>query len=162
MMVAAIGIVTYVILFQSGFWFSPLNELGMRGWDLVEGFFRNLTRSETWGTTSGHFMIYGLVIFCLMMVFTIVSLALTLILNFGLLSRSKRLYRNAGWIMSAVMIVYGFQIWMLIEALNEAGASFNIEMFAWWFYVPFGVALIVSILGGALRVSETVGNRGRR
>jgi len=159
-MVAAVGMMIYVVLFETGFWFTPLGEFGMRGWDMVEGFFTNLTASATWGTTPMHFLIYGHVLFCLMMLWVIVSLALSLILNFGLLGRSRRLYRNAGWLMSAAMVIYGFYIWFMIDILPSG--AFSMSLFSPWFYVPFGVALIVSILGAALRVSETVGNRGRR
>ena len=153
----------YVVLFQEYFWYinttgysgAAVSSIGgMNGWDMVYHFFRHIGDNSTWGSTSTHFLMYSLVLFCAYIVFIVISMALTLILNFGILSRSRRLYRNAGWLFSAVILVYGIMIWHFIHIMNVADGTWSARVFNPWFYVPIAIAIASSIIGIVIRLTE--------
>ena len=139
---------SFIVLFEEGFWAASMVAEGQNGWDLVYGFFSNIGASETWGSTSAHFLVYGVVIFTAMIVFTASSLALVFIMNFGMFGRSRRLYRNGGWLGAAVVVMIGFYVWHLVTVGSFSSASV-------WFWVLGGIGILAGVATGVFRLTET-------
>ncbi|MCL2587731.1 MAG: hypothetical protein FWE31_05900 [Firmicutes bacterium] len=155
--VACLGFATYVVLFNEFFWYvyGGSSVGGQNGWDILYGFFTNLNDNAlTWGTTSAHFLRYALILFCLQVGITLISLALTFVLNFGMLGRSTRLYRNAGTLFSACFVLFGFYLWYAIEYMTDIGGTWSATVFNPWFYVPFGIGILSAVVGSIFRLTE--------
>lgn len=163
LMMATIAFSVYVILFQEFFWHINASGNagedvsiigGEAGWDIVFEFFRDIGNFN-WGTEAGHFLIYGLVLFCVMTALAVISLTFTLIFNMGMLGRSKRLYRIAPWFLVAMLIFLGLFIWNVFEFISSTNGSWSIRVFNPWFYIPIGLSLSMVILGAIIYSSET-------
>ena len=168
MIFAAIGFSLYVVLGQASFLMVTTgnaladgiqNAIGMTGADIFRGFFENIGNSDTWGTTAGHFMTYGIVLFVILCALCVLSLVLILLLNGFALGRSRRLYRNANWFFTGALFLTGTFIWYAVWLMNNTPeSSWSIRTLSWWFYIPFALALVMNIIAGSFAASE----RGRR
>lgn len=156
MLVASIIGSVCVVLFVPQFWQINGHGGGGNGWDALFGnrysFLPTLFRGDwVFAWNSGHALIYAVTFFFLICALTLLILVLLLLINGLRLGRSSRLYRNCSWFMFAALVLTAFYIWYSIDM---AGGDWSINTLPWAFYVPLGTALVTTIMGGVMRITE--------
>ncbi|MCL2846409.1 MAG: hypothetical protein FWE38_01840 [Firmicutes bacterium] len=164
-LVAAIGFSTLVVLFVENFWAINLtNESGAaavatggNGWNMIIEFFRNIADHE-WGWNSENVLVYALIVFVLLNIVTLVTLALVFLRNIGMLNRSERLYRNAMWFFFSALVLSAAYIWWVVDVMETMNAvaptTWGMRTISVWFFIPIGLGLVSAALSGVFKSSE--------
>lgn len=138
---ASIGFSVYVVLHQ------------LELWDMVYNFFRNISDFD-WGWSHTHALLYATLFFLLSCGLTLLVLLLVFIVNFGILGKSRRLYRNAGGFFSAAVGFSAAYAWHTHEILQRTNESWTINTLPVWAYVPISLAIVSVMLAAIFRGTE--------
>ena len=168
---AAVGGAGYVVLFVPEFFHvNPTGEpdgtvglgVAVTGWDLMRSFWGDVFDfSHTFDFSPANvFTTYAIALFLVISAVLVVVVLLQWLFTGFKLRRISRFYTISLWFFVGTILLSGAYAWFAFDLMNTVDGSFTMRLFPWFAYIPIGIGLLISVLGGIFRQSE--GSKVRR
>ena len=153
LMIGGIAVTSYFVLVCAPVYFSGETDLDT-GIKYLTNIFENLEGFLKLGFNALTAPVYGVLVFLLINVVLILTLALMVLFNGGGLSRIRKFYTISVWFFVAALLFSGAYAYSILD--TGADLMESLKDFTWQIYVPFASSVVLLIVAVIFRKSERI------